>query len=131
MPVRPFFSGISLSAFEYVPYFSCSKKVALWKQSFMSNMQETIHDAWCCNIFFQPSKGCLVTDVHRGKILIQKVLAMHACNQPRSGKRCTGLRLILTSCAYRGALTRSFDISAYNPSGYLTSATCIAHPVKQ
>ena len=77
----------------------------------------------CCNIFFKRSKGCLVTDVHRGEILGQKVLAVHACNQPRSGKRCTGLRHISASFASQGALRH---VRTYNPSGYLTSATCIA-----
>ena len=64
--------------------------VSLKKQSFISNMQETIHDAWCCNIFFQPSKGCLVADVHTGARFLRGFLDKKSLHNMKIAKKLNG-----------------------------------------
>ena len=94
-----------------------------------------IHDVWCYNIFLQPDKAvsngfckesrpCDRLSIGEDScITIQFKTALFvnkkhgASNQPRSGKRCTGLRLISASFASQGALRHG---CAYvNLSGYL------------
>ena len=59
-PVRPIFSKISdkLISFHHVSYSSSKSQWFLSRNSlFRSNRQETIHNAWCYNIFLQPDKA--------------------------------------------------------------------------
>ena len=142
--VRPIFSKISQKA--YLHFIMCHIPVVPRGNGFSqetiffrSNRQETIHDAWCYNIFLQRSTrpdrqgglkwmrrgsaldiGARFLDIEKRVLEISLVLAKDVQDwdsfQPR-----LHLRVLW-----------DMDVRAYNPSGYLTSATCIALcPVKQ